>query len=1471
MNSALNYVRGIDLSGSKVTDIGSSLKDISKFKNVQWLKLDRTALEVIPSELTRLDKLEHLSVEGNRLFHVPASVGMLYSLQVFRAPNNDLAEGDLPRGLFFLNDLTTIDLHNNKLKALPESIDRIAGLVVLDVADNRLDSDARDYPIPEGFFVSCTELRHLNLANNRLRRLPPQIAAAVQLQTLILSGNPLGDCPLRTVLQLTALDSLDLSNTGRSVSGLPDELARALASLRSLNLAKNKLECVPLGVAGLPALERLDLGDNAIATLPDSMTGCSRLQVLVLSRNRIESIPEWFLQAMPQLRRLYVNRNRLLSIPARIGRLLQLEQLFLARNNLTELPQELFTGCRNLVLLKVTDNQLRTLPDAVHGLKALEVCTDGNVDFSFPSKPQPPLLPSTESYYADFSREAGAPAARRSVRDVLGLCATPTRSFTPLKKAAQSDNAASRAILDGLVKLPDLSKTDDNASRADLEAGLAAAVGGHSGFGASAPARESWVGDFLSRDDVDHRGTFGESVGSEPGFTVWRIENFSPAPFKMESTGGSLLSGDCFIFLSTEDPRDGALSLGLTHTIFFWIGKHATLDKKASAAMNASALRGLVKCRQASRREEQGDESEEFLELFDGGLRIVDGGTDTGFFTAVEEEYIDRLYVLANRSPEGVDAGSTAHDALVRRCNVHLEAHAIPVTEAAFQQSRHALLFISGENVFLWRGADCSHTHYNRARLFAVKFIRGPQAEGKRDLKLVEVGQGDQNNDQLFDKTFQKGVTAAREAYGEVKTVSWSRGGCKVYEVRLGQGYIEIPQIARPGRGCGRRLSKECLNSRGAYIVDDGADIFVWCGRQSSRIVQAAATRLVVEIQRMVPRPPHQLVTYQLEGLESAIFKSKFLRWDDVLPVDHRSSEVKLLEDARRTPGMCPFHLDVSDLFAPRHDVISDATAMGLEEEWKADLDKVDVYIYVAEKRGFTRLPKEHVGTFHSENCYLYLCREFHMIKTDDEGSDSNSATATSDPDDFDAEIEEMSAFFWQGRDAGLMPWLVFTLQFLPLLSEKVDCNVRVVRENQFRETMRFMALFDRKMIVMQGNCHDTQSQAEPQLFEVHAWRPLAYTRTIQVECTSKVFHPTGCFLLRVPLGETAGAIYVWHGSHTDRAAVAAAAALPTSSMWPEHSVQEIGPDDPLPQVFCRALGLEPSESGTTPTAKEKRKSSCLLPLCGATRRVADDDLRESELDFDAGHPGVATTRLFKCAFHDIVFRVREKVPQVCQDDLEEDGVAIVTAAASPVWIWIGPLASDVLVRLAKAAANELARRCGLEQKVVTVLCGQEPVQFTRLFHGWARSILRSIELKRTIPMLKNVLDPLPAQPPLHRRYGIRSPFFLHRHVGPSTPVQKGGESDAQRVHDTAPKAAPVVAAAAAPAAISPKPFSSAQSSPHSGSPYQRNGASPRYSTPTSSRKTRLRSVSSDRSNLRDSVGSVLDDDDALPSSKYWV
>ena len=61
------------------------------------------------------------------------------------------------------------------------------------------------------------------------------------------------------------------------------------------------------------------------------------------------------------------------------------------------------------------------------------------------------------------------------------------------------------------------------------------------------------------------------------------------------------------------------------------------MDKKACAAIHAVNLRNLLGAESRTIREEMGDETDEFLDLFENGISYIAGGrTASGFFTTEE-------------------------------------------------------------------------------------------------------------------------------------------------------------------------------------------------------------------------------------------------------------------------------------------------------------------------------------------------------------------------------------------------------------------------------------------------------------------------------------------------------------------------------------------------------------------------------------------------------------------------------------------------------------------------------------------------------------------------------------------------------------------------------------------------------------------------------------------------------------------
>lgn len=82
-----------------------------------------------------------------------------------------------------------------------------------------------------------------------------------------------------------------------------------------------------------------------------------------------------------------------------------------------------------------------------------------------------------------------------------------------------------------------------------------------------------------------------------------------------------LYTGDCYIVLKTDWNKDSELDW----EIYFWIGNDSTLDKRACAAMHAIHLRNMLGSDGRTHREEQGDESDEFEDLFTDGFSYIEG------------------------------------------------------------------------------------------------------------------------------------------------------------------------------------------------------------------------------------------------------------------------------------------------------------------------------------------------------------------------------------------------------------------------------------------------------------------------------------------------------------------------------------------------------------------------------------------------------------------------------------------------------------------------------------------------------------------------------------------------------------------------------------------------------------------------------------------------------------------------------
>uniref|UniRef100_A0A670JT16 FLII actin remodeling protein n=1 Tax=Podarcis muralis TaxID=64176 RepID=A0A670JT16_PODMU len=615
----LPFIRGVDLSGNDFKG-GYFPEHVKSMTSLRWLKLNRTGLCYLPEELSSLQKLEHLSVSHNSITTLHGELSGLPCLRAIVARANCLKNSGVPDDIFQLDDLSVLDLSYNQLTECPRELENAKNMLVLNLKHNSIDN------IPNQLFINLTDLLYLDLSDNKLESLPPQMRRLVHLQTLILNNNPLLHAQLRQLPAMVALQTLHLRNTQRTQSNLPTSL-EGLSNLSDVDLSCNDLTRVPECLYTLSNIRRLNLSSNQIGELSLCIDQWCQLETLNLSRNQLTSLPSAICK-LTKLKKLYLNSNKLDfdGIPSGIGKLVSLEEFMAANNNLELIPESL-CRCVKLRKLVLNKNRLVTLPEAVHFLTDIEILdVRENPNLVMPPKP---VDRTSEWYNIDFSlqnqlRLAGASPATVAAAGAGSSPKDPmARKMRLRRRKDSSQDDQAKQVLKGMsdVAQEKNKKMEENGDPkyTDLKT-------------------RRWD-QSLEKPQLNYSEFFTEDVGQLPGVTVWQIENFVPTMVD-ETFHGKFYEADCYIVLKTFLDDNGSLNW----EIYYWIGQEATLDKKACSAIHAVNLRNYLGAECRSIREEMGDESDEFSQVFDHEISYIEGGTASGFYTVEDTHYITRLY-----------------------------------------------------------------------------------------------------------------------------------------------------------------------------------------------------------------------------------------------------------------------------------------------------------------------------------------------------------------------------------------------------------------------------------------------------------------------------------------------------------------------------------------------------------------------------------------------------------------------------------------------------------------------------------------------------------------------------------------------------------------------------------------------------------------------------------------------------------
>ncbi|XP_034022800.1 prolargin [Thalassophryne amazonica] len=186
-------------------------------------------------------------------------------------------------------------------------------------------------------FQNTTDLRWINLANNRIQRIDKQVFEKIPgLLYFYIQRNELKEVPSGLP---TTLEQLRLAKN--QISKIPAGAFSKMGNLTLLDLYHNKISDSSLGkntFKDLSSLMQLNLAHNALKKMPSGVP--SGVIQLFLDKNRIEDIPKDYFQGFTNLMFVRMNNNQLSDkgVPKGVFNISTLLDLQLAHNQLSSVP-----------------------------------------------------------------------------------------------------------------------------------------------------------------------------------------------------------------------------------------------------------------------------------------------------------------------------------------------------------------------------------------------------------------------------------------------------------------------------------------------------------------------------------------------------------------------------------------------------------------------------------------------------------------------------------------------------------------------------------------------------------------------------------------------------------------------------------------------------------------------------------------------------------------------------------------------------------------------------------------------------------------------------------------------------------------------------------------------------------------------------------------------------------------------------
>lgn len=181
------------------------------------------------------------------------------------------------------------------------------------------------------------------------------------------------------VVPVTSVKHLHLFLNENKITRIPDEIAE-LDNVEFLYLEHNKLSSLPSALAKMDALEGMYFTDNRFTEIPAFVINMTRLKKLQFSQNEITVLPPE-IGNLIELRHFNMANNRITAIPDTVSKFYKLRVCDLSDNPITSLPES-FGKVQIVNQLRVKNCPITTLPTGFATMRATIDITGTKIDLA---------------------------------------------------------------------------------------------------------------------------------------------------------------------------------------------------------------------------------------------------------------------------------------------------------------------------------------------------------------------------------------------------------------------------------------------------------------------------------------------------------------------------------------------------------------------------------------------------------------------------------------------------------------------------------------------------------------------------------------------------------------------------------------------------------------------------------------------------------------------------------------------------------------------------------------------------------------------------------------------------------------------------------------------------------------------------------------------------------------------------------